>query len=59
MKYEIAVHGCDDSTYITIELNNDEADLLYRIAQAVTDASEYGCMPTMKIDASDEKGQTQ
>ena len=49
MKYLITVRGCDDSTGITIELTDIEYGVVKKIADAVTKASEYGCMPKMYI----------
>ena len=48
--YEISVHGCDDSTTIKQELTLEEYELLKEIAEKVTNASTYGCMPTMGIE---------
>ena len=48
-EYIIEVYGCDDSTSIREELTNKEYVLLSRIAENITNASEYGCMPTMNI----------
>ena len=49
--YEIAVHGCDDSTTIKQELTFEEYELLKEIAEKITNTSSYGCMPTMGIRA--------
>lgn len=48
-RYQIAVHGCDDSTIIETTLTNDEAEFLKRIAEAITRASSYQCMPVMYV----------
>ena len=48
-KYMIALHGCDDSTYIEAELNVREVNLLTRLSGKFKKASSYRCMPTMEI----------
>lgn len=47
--YLVSVDGCDDSTTIEQELTFEEYDFLNMIAEKITIASEYGCMPTMEI----------
>lgn len=47
--YIVSVDGCDDSTAIIQELTLEEYELLNTIAEKITNASEYGCMPTMEI----------
>jgi len=51
-KYEISVLGCDDSTSIQIELSASEYELIKKVAEKITDASTYSCMPTMVIEAN-------
>ena len=46
-KYRIAVYGCDDSTIIEKELTEEELKVFQSVAEEVTEASEYDCMPTM------------
>ena len=48
--YEVSVHGCDDSTTIRQELTFEEYEFLNTIAEKITNASEYGCMPIMEIE---------
>ena len=48
--YEVSVHGCDDSTTIRQELTFEEYEFLNTIAEEITNASSYGCMPTMEIE---------
>lgn len=52
--YVISVDGCDDSTIIREELTLEEYELLNTIAEKITNASEYGCMPTMEIEEATE-----
>jgi len=46
---KIKVKGCDASSIFTMELTKVEFELLKRVAQECNKASEYACMPTMKI----------
>ena len=48
-KYMIALHGCDDSTYIEAELDVREVNLLTRLSGRFKKASTYQCMPIMEI----------
>lgn len=52
--YEVSVHGCDDSTTIRQELTFEEYEFLNAIAEKITNASKYGCMPTMEIEEVQE-----
>ena len=54
-KYIISVDGCDDYTKIIKELTEEEYELLNDISIEVTNASEYGCMPTMEITEYNEE----
>lgn len=48
--WRISVDGCDDSTHIEMELTEDEAALVRLIAEKITAAAEYGCMPVMRLE---------
>jgi hypothetical protein len=48
-KYCIAVSGCDDTTYIVEELDDIAITIVTSLAQRITAASTYGCMPTMTV----------
>jgi hypothetical protein len=51
MKVKIALHGCDDSTYIEdVEVTEEQLTLLKMIAARSEDVSHYGCMPIMEIE---------
>lgn len=52
--YRVALHGCDDTTYIDIDLTDDEAAAIGRVAAASDAESEYGCMPTLTITRTEE-----
>lgn len=47
--YDIALRGCDGETHIEMDLDDDQAALLERIAAATRQASEYDCQPTMTL----------
>lgn len=53
----IALHGCDDSTYIEAELDVREVNLLIRLSRKFEKASSYQCMPTMEIKPISECSQ--
>ena len=46
--YIISVDGCDDYTKIIKELTKEEYELLKEVSTEITNASKYGCMPTMQ-----------
>lgn len=48
-KYMIALHGCDDSTYIEAYLSFNEVDLLSELSTKFRKASNYQCQPIMEI----------
>lgn len=48
--YEILVYGCDDTTVIRQELTLEEHEFLNMIAEKITNASDYRCMPTMELE---------
>jgi hypothetical protein len=54
-KYEISVHGCDDSSVFIMELTNEEKSIVERVAQKCTETSTYKCMPTMEIKQLSDK----
>lgn len=46
----ITVIGCDDDTSIEIELSYDEYQIIQIVADLITEASKYSCMPKMKLE---------
>ena len=54
MLVEISVDGCDDSTIVTMEMSNDEYGFLQRLADLVSEASYYSCMPTIRLTTKDK-----
>ena len=51
----IYVSGCDDSTAVVLDLNDAEYLVAQRIAEAITQASTYGCMPNMETASEGEE----
>lgn len=51
----VGVHGCDDSTYVRIEVSPEEEALLERLSKLITKAGG-GCKPTMGL--GEEQGDT-
>ena len=47
--YEIVLIGCEASTDFTMELTEEEYELLQRVASESVEASTYGCMPTLEV----------
>jgi len=47
--YDIKLEGCDAETHVEIDLTDDEAALLERVAHATRQASEYDCQPKMTL----------
>ena len=55
MKVAVALHGCDDSTYFTVEdVTPEGLELLNRVAAASDEASDYGCQPSMTVGVEEE-----
>ena len=52
MKYIITVSGCDDSTTIEMELDEEQVKLLKEVADKISEAATYGCMPSMEVERS-------
>jgi len=50
--YIIRADGCDDSTAVALDLTAAEFRTVQRVAEAVTAAARYGCMPRISVVAS-------
>lgn len=48
--YRIRLIGCDDTTEFVMDITEDEAALIRRVAEKSDETSNYGCMPTMTIE---------
>lgn len=46
----VYVSGCDDTTIVELEVNKHDFKVIETLAEVVTAASTYGCMPTMRVE---------
>lgn len=46
----LLLNGCDDSTYLQIDLSQDEIATLKRVFGELNKASKHGCQPTARLD---------
>lgn len=53
--YRIRASGCDDSTHVDLDLTDDEAAAVRKVAEAITEASQFGCMPVLSIKPAAEE----
>lgn len=49
MKHTISLIGCDDTTRFEMDLTDEEAAFVRRMAELANAASTYCCMPEMEI----------
>lgn len=49
LEYMIALHGCDDSTYIKELMTESEFEFLKELEKKFDEKSSYVCMPVMEI----------
>ena len=47
--YVLKIRGCDDKTVFTVELTDEERDLMINICKMSHLASDYGCQPDIDI----------
>lgn len=47
--YNINIHGCDDSTYVEMVLDEKEIALIKRLEDLVNTTSLGVCQPTMEV----------
>lgn len=45
----IGVHGCDDSSYVTMKVTQEELKVLKRLERAVEKKNTYTCTPSMEV----------
>lgn len=50
MMHRIVLSGCDDTTYVDLDLTAGELACAQRIARESERQSNYGCMPTMRVE---------
>lgn len=48
-KYTIIVSGCDDNTYVDMELSPEELAVIERLAAATKEASTFACEPVVEV----------
>lgn len=48
-EYVLALHGCDDSTYIKAELTDEQYELIKILEDKFFKRHEYPCMPHMEV----------
>lgn len=46
---KLTLRGCDDSTSITIGVNEEQHEFLQKLETMFEAASTYGCMPVLSI----------
>lgn len=46
----LQLNGCDDSTYLKVELSKNEVATLKRVFSKLNEASKQTCQPTARID---------
>lgn len=56
----IAIHGCDDSTYITEEdwgmsFSLEEKEIIGKLADLSKKNSHYGCQPIIEIEEEEDE----
>ena len=49
-KYLISLRGCHDTTYMLMDLEQEEVKTLEKVEKLSIQTSSYGCMPTLYID---------
>lgn len=54
-KYVIENLGCDDSTSFTMDLTNEELQLIIRFIEENNKGASYCCIPNINIYKYDEK----
>jgi hypothetical protein len=55
MEISIALEGCDDTTYITLDVDEKEIEFLKKISKLSKEAHTYGCMPILSIGKFNER----
>lgn len=52
MKYLVEVAGCDDGTFVSIELTSEEAAAIRKVSELVN-AHAWGCKPSLDLYSND------
>lgn len=53
-KYLICLRGCDDETFFSMELTEEEYQLLCKVSKRSMEVSTYTCMPDLTIKPMQE-----
>lgn len=48
MKVQVALHGCDDSTYFEVEADKNRLEFLKELSEKSQSESDYACMPVLE-----------
>lgn len=54
MKHRIYIMGCDDTTKFEMDLTDEEAAFVRRMAELANAARTSGCMPEMEIEVVEQ-----
>lgn len=54
MRVQIALHGCDDSTFFEMEVDDKEFNFLERLSVLSKETSGYRCMPILEYKVEKE-----
>lgn len=49
MKYYIEIPGCHETTRLVVFLTDGQFALVQSLANCISKASTYGCMPTLNV----------
>lgn len=50
--YTFRVSGCDDQTFIVLNLDDEQADVLRKFSERVTRRSGYNCQPRIRMSVA-------
>jgi len=49
-KYLVSLNGCDDETYIALELTDEQFRIIQKLSKMSEKSSGYSCQPTMSVE---------
>lgn len=52
MKIRLAIHGCDDSTYLDLDVTTEQKVFLEMLVKMSEDESSSVCMPVLYLEDS-------
>lgn len=59
MRVEISLDGCDDSTYLEVDIDESQKVFIEKLSEMSKKNSTYGCMPTLSFKILTPKGVSQ